>query len=205
MSAYKFVRGAVSIWAKLAYRAEYHGRENEPVGKAFIAFSNHTSFSDPLFTACALKSELYFMAKSDLTKKSRFLKWIFNACHVVTVNRGESDIAALRKSCDVLKNGGCLGIYPEGTRIPAPAPKAENALAGIGLMATRTKVDLLPVTICYGKKNNKPNIFRKVHVYIGKPISYEEYSTVNEHPNSHEIATYSFGKLCEDFEENNHD
>jgi 1-acyl-sn-glycerol-3-phosphate acyltransferase len=204
MSAYKAVRGIVRIYAKFAYRVKFHGRENEPKEGAYIAFSNHTSFSDPLFTASALKRPLYFLAKSDL-QRFRFLKWLFNKCNVVPINRGESDIAALRKTCDIIKGGNCPALYPEGTRIPQAAPKAEDAQAGIGLMATRTKATLLPVTICYGKKRNKPIFFRKVHVYIGKPIPYEEYSTINEHPNSHEIAVYAFSKLCEDFERYNHD
>ena len=203
MNGYKIVRAIVGILAKIFFRVEYHGRENEPTGSGFIAFSNHTSFTDPIFTACAVKQPLYFMAKSDLLK-SKFIRVIFNLCNVVPINRGESDIAALRKTCDIVKSGNNVGIYPQGTRIPQEVPKAEDALAGMGLMATRTKAVLLPVTICYGKKHKKPKLFSKVHVYIGKPIPYEEYSTINEHPNSHEIAIYAFSKLCEDFNKYNH-
>jgi len=203
MKAYKFVRAIARFLAKIFFRVEYHGRENEPAEGGYIAFSNHTSFTDPVFTASALKQPAYFMAKSDLLK-SKFMQVLFKMCNVVTVNRGESDIAALRKTCDIVKSGKNVGIYPQGTRIPQEFPKPEEALAGLGLMATRTKAILLPVTICYGKKNKKPKVFRKVHVYIGKPIPYEEYSTINEHPNSHEIAIYAFSKLCEDFCKYNH-
>lgn len=203
MRAYKFIRAIAKVLAKIIFRVEYHGRENEPKEGGFIAFSNHTSFLDPIFTACAVRQPLYFMAKSDLLK-SRFMQVVFKLCNIVTVHRGESDIAALRKTCDIVKSGNNVGIYPQGTRIPQDCPKPEEALAGIGLMATRTKATLLPVTICYGKKHLKPKLFRKIHVYIGKPISYEEYSTINEHPNSHEIAIYAFTKLCEDFNKHNH-
>lgn len=203
MNGYKFVRGICKAIVKLFFRCEIHGRENEPSESGFIAFSNHTSFYDPLFTAVAVKQTLFFMAKSDLAKHA-LLRWLFKLCNVVTVNRGESDIAALRKTCDIIKSGNNVGIYPQGTRIQQDRPKPEEALAGIGLMAARTKATLLPVTICYGKKNKKPKLFRKVHVYIGKPVPYEEYSTINEHPNSHEIAIYAFSKLCEDFDNNNH-
>ena len=203
MSFYKVVRALALAYAKVVYRVSVHGKENEPIDGPFIVFSNHTSFADPILTACAVKHELSFLAKSDLEKVG-ILRWLFKKCNVVTINRGESDIAALRKSCEIVKHGGCPAIYPEGTRIPQTAPEAEKAQAGIGLMATRTKATLLPVTICYGKKHKKPLAFRKVHVYIGKPISYEEYSTVNEHPNSHDIAVYAFSKLCDDFAKYNH-
>ncbi len=203
MSFYKAIRGLARAYAKVAYRVKVHGKENEPKDGAYIAFSNHTSFSDPIFTAIAVKRDLFFLAKSDLQKVG-ILRWLFKKCNVVTINRGESDIAALRKSCEMIKNGGCPAIYPEGTRIPQECPKGETAQAGIGLMATRTKATLLPITICYGKKHKKPLIFRKVNVYIGKPIPFEEYSAINEHPNSHEIAVYAFSKLCDDFAKNNH-
>ncbi len=203
MKGYRFVRAVVLVFAKLFFRVEFHGRENEPAEGGYIAFSNHTSFYDPIFTASAVKQSLYFMAKSDLAKHA-FMRWLFKLCNVVTVNRGESDIAALRKTCDIVKSGNNVGIYPQGTRIQQEFPKSEEALAGLGLMAARTRATLLPVTICYGKKNLKPNMFRKVHVYIGKPIPYEEYSAINDHPNSHEIAAYAFSKLCADFCEYNH-
>jgi ABC-type glycerol-3-phosphate transport system permease component len=35
--------------------------------------------------------------------------------------------------------------------------------------------------------------------------TFEEYSNINERPNSHEIAKYAFSKLCEDFGKYNHD
>lgn len=203
MNLYKAVRAIAFAYAKVAYRVKIHGRENEPKDGAYIAFSNHTSFSDPIFTAVAVKRPLFFLAKSDLQKVG-VLRWLFKVCNVLTINRGESDIAALRKSCDIIKNGGCPAIYPEGTRIPQDMPKAEAAQAGIGLMATRTKATLLPVTICYGKKHKKPTVFRKVVVYIGKPIPYEEYSAINDRPNSHDISVYAFSKLCDDFAEHNH-
>ena len=147
---------------------------------------------------------MYFMAKSEL-EKVFIMRWFFRWCNVVPIRRGESDIAALRKTCELLNDGKSVGIYPQGTRIPCQSPDPETALAGLGLMASKTKATLLPVTICYGKKNNKPTVFRKVHVYVGKPIPYEEYSSINERPNSKEIATYAFQKLCADFENYNHD
>ncbi len=201
MDFYIFVRGLAKVITKLFYRVEVHGRENEPADGGFIAFSNHTSMIDVAFTAVAVRRPLYFMAKSELTG-SRFLRWVFKVCHVVAINRGESDIAALKKTCALVSEGKCIGIYPQGTRIPTHAPTPESAQAGIGLMATRTKAPLLPVTICYGK-GEKPRLFRKVHVYVEPAITYEEYSTLNERPNSHEIAEYAFSKLCESFGEHN--
>ena len=204
MSAYGIVRGIGMVYSKLFYRIEFHGRENIPDG-ACIAIANHSSFFDPFAVACAIKRQTFFVAKSDLAKNG-FLRWVLKICGAVTINRGESDLAALRKVCDIVNAGNIAGIYPQGTRIPCESPDPETAQAGIGLIAARSKAPMLPIAICYGKKNKKPLIFRKVHVYIGKPVSYEEYAYENgEKANSHYIAKYSFKKVCELFEEHNHD
>lgn len=205
MNGYRVVRGIAGVFAKLFFRVEYVGRENEPAEGGVIAIANHSSFFDPIGVACALKRDVFFMGKSDLLK-FKPMQWIFKLCNVVPVHRGESDIAALRKTCDIVSRGDVNGIFPQGTRIPCDCPDPETALAGIGLIAARTKAPILPVAICYGKKNLKPKVFRKVRVYIGKPIPYEEYSSITEgKPNSHEISKYAFSKVCELFRENNHD
>lgn len=203
MNGYKIARGIGMVYSKLFYRIQFHGRENIPDG-ACIAIANHSSFFDPFAVACAIKRQTYFVAKSDLAKNG-LLRWVLKICGAVTINRGESDLAALRKVCEIVNNGNIAGIYPQGTRIPCETPDPETAQAGIGLIAARSKAPMLPIAICYGKKNKKPMIFRKVHVYIGKPIAYEEYGFVDGgKANSHEIATYSFKKVCELFEEHNH-
>ena len=77
MTLYQVVRGFAYIVAKIGYRAEFYGLENEPKDGGVIVFSNHSSLVDPFFTASAVKRPLHFMAKSDL-QKSRFMKWLFN-------------------------------------------------------------------------------------------------------------------------------
>lgn len=202
MNFYRFVRGAVGIYAKLVYRVKYYGRENEPAEGKLIILSNHSSFSDAIFTACSVKRDISFIAKSTLTKNP-FLNWIFKGCNVITINRGDGDLQALRTACGALDEGKTLGIYPQGTRTHG-APKPEQAMAGVGLMASRSRASLLPVAICCGKnKKGKPCVFRKVRVYVGKPVTYEEYSTISERPSSHEIAEYAFGKVCELYEKYN--
>lgn len=205
MIGYRIVRGVACVYMKLFHRVQVIGRENEPKEGGCIVIANHSSFIDPIAVAVALKRDVYFMGKSDLLDH-KFMQWVFKMCNVIPVHRGESDIAALRKTCDVVNSGNITGIFPQGTRIPCDAPDVETAQAGVGLIAGRTKAPLLPVAICYGKKNKKPIVFRKVRVVVGKPVPYEEYATVNgEKANSHEIAKYAFGKVCEDFAKNNHD
>ncbi len=204
MLGYRIVRGIALTYAKLFYRLEVTGKENEPKEGGCIAIANHSSFFDPIAVAAALKRDVYFMAKSDLERFAP-MRWLFKMCHVTPVRRGESDMAALRKSFDIINNGNIMGVFPQGTRIPCSAPDFETAQAGIGLMAIKTKAPILPVSVCYGKKNRKPTLFRKVKVIIGKPIYYEEYSVIDgEKAGSHEISKAAFKQVCENFTAHNH-
>lgn len=205
MSGYKIIRGIACVYVKLIHRVKVHGAENLPADGNCVIVANHSSFSDPLFVACAFKRQIYFVAKSDLLK-SGFMTWVLKKCDAVTINRGESDLTALRKVCEITNAGNVSGIFPQGTRIPCDSPDPATVQPGVGLIALRAKAPVLPVAICYGK-NKKPTLFKKVHVYVGKPISYEEYSSIGkdgERATSHEVARYCFDKVCDIFAENNH-
>jgi 1-acyl-sn-glycerol-3-phosphate acyltransferase len=95
---------------------------------------------------------------------------------------------------NVIKDGGNVGIFPQGTRTPE-VPKAESALPGTGLIILHTKAPVLPVSII--TKDHKVRPFKKCTVVIGEPVLYEEYSTAG---NSGEAAKYCFKKVCERFE-----
>ncbi len=204
MSGYGFVRFVAGVYGKIVHRMEFHGKENVPSEGGCIIIANHASFSDPLSVACGIKRQIHFVAKSDLLKTG-FMRWVLGVCDAVTINRGESDLAALRKVCEIVNDGRIAGIFPQGTRIPCDAPDVKTAQPGIGLIALKSKAPIVPVAICYGKKNKKPTVFRKIHVYIGEPIPYEEYAFADgERLGSHEIAENAFSKVCELFAENNH-
>ena len=204
VKTFRAARAVTNFLAKILYRVSYYGRENDDGEGICIVLSNHTSFTDPVFTANAVKKrDLVFIAKESLTGHGLFGKFLL-ACNVIPIRRGESDIQALRTACGALGEGKSLAIYPQGTRMPGVGPLPEQAMAGLGLMASRSKASLLPVAICYGKnRRGKPSVFRKVRVFVGKPIPYSEYSARNERPNSHEIAEYAFGKVCDLFNEHN--
>ncbi|MBO4452771.1 MAG: 1-acyl-sn-glycerol-3-phosphate acyltransferase [Clostridia bacterium] len=202
MSFYRVARFATGLYLKVFYRVKYVGRENVPDTGAAIIMSNHSSFADALFTANAVKRDITFIARSSLTK-NKVVDFIFRLCHVITVNRGESDMQAMRKSCAVLAEEKCFGIYPQGTRLPGP-PLPDQAMAGIGLIASRSKAPVVPVAICPGNnKKRKPCLFRKVTVVVGKPVPCEEYTGFSDRPNSREIASYTFSKVCDLYNEYN--
>ena len=195
MSFYKVAKSISKPFVKLLFRVTVIGKENEPEGN-YLLCANHSSFADPLLTACFLKNKIRFISRKSLTDNS-FLSWIFRNVCVITVDRDKPDLASLRTVISACKNGDCIGIFPQGTRVRRTVPESEQAMSGAGLIAAQCKIPVLPVSVV--TKRLMPGIFRKTYVIIGKPIMPEEYLGDGERTKK-EISEYMFEKVCVPFE-----
>lgn len=198
---YWFIKFTLMPILRLIYLISVEGKENEPE-TAYIACANHSSFVDPLLLAVALKRQQRFVARSTLIR-FKFFEWIFNKGGVITIKRGKSDVAAVRAIIKSIKEGDCVGIFPQGTRKKGLIPVPKQAEAGLGLIAASTEVPVLPVSIV--TKRLKPGIFRRTRIIIGKPIFASEYMNFIENPRKKEIAEYCFSFVCKPFGSENND
>src|SRR6266705_5802683 len=93
------------------------GTENVPRRGPLIICPNHSATLDPpMVPAFVPRGDTWSMAKSEYFRNPG-LAFIFGAYHAFPVVRHTADRAALRRSFDLLKAGGALIIYPEGTRV----------------------------------------------------------------------------------------
>lgn len=161
------------------------GRERLPAeGGLFCA--NHTGMSDPLCLILSLgfKWNLHVMAKAELMRVP-VLGWILKQIGIFGVERGKSDINAIKTAMKFLKNGESVLIFPEGTRIKNGVDKdghASEAKAGAAMLAVRTGTWMIPVFI-----PEKKRWFRVTKIVIGEPYkpcvegrkgSTEEYQQI---------------------------
>lgn len=193
MSFYGFARAVVGPLFRVLYRVRIVGRENEPKEGAYLSVANHISFSDPVFVAIALKRKQRFIAKQELTSHA-VLRLVFRIFDVLTVQEGESNLAAFRAAIGTLREGRCIGIFPQGKRIPHEDPLPEQAMGGLMVIANGAKAGILPVSIV--TKKNKPRLFRRVTVIIGEPIPYESYHAVEKESGRNQAAAHCFAAVC---------
>ena len=132
---YAILRVLFCLYFKLFFRAEIIGRENMPREGAVILAANHMSNWDPPFLACFLFRPVSYMAKVELFKNPIFGAAI-TKCHAFPVKRGGADKSAIKTAVNVLKEGRCLGLFPEGTR--SRDGHLKKAEAGVGLIAALT-------------------------------------------------------------------
>ena len=123
------------------------GQEKVPPSGPLIIACNNRSNADPpaLFSFLAL-----VRLPNTIAKKELFSIWPlgyflprWGAIPVDRVREG-GDLGALRGCLAALKRGGCLAIFPEGTRAKGQALKPKS---GVALMAHKTGAPVLCVRI----------------------------------------------------------
>ena len=165
---YTLARVVAAIGSHTLFPVKYHNRENFDLQGPYIAMSNHNSALDPLILAYPCKQyELRFVGKKELAS-NKFTAWLLNkGLHMITVDRHNSDLAAMRQFIKTLRDGYVLGIFPEGTRHHEDL--MSEVETGAAVLALRAKVPIVPVYI-----SSKPRLFRVNHVYIGQPMPLDD-------------------------------
>ena len=180
---------------RVLFRIHAHGVENEPKDKPYILVSNHVCNADPVLICASIKNQQpHFMAKKELFKIP-LLRGLIRALGAFPVDRKGNDVATIKKCIQMLKDGMCIGMFPQGHRRKKVNPRDTEVKNGASMLAVRAEVQVLP---CYIKmKNNQWAPFRRVDIYVGEPISFEELAYDPEAKGEYaRISAYIFDKIC---------
>ena len=137
---YRFARAIVWAVLKVFFPSRVIGAHNIPAEGPVLLCCNHVSMLDPLFLACSTKRQITYLAKKELFGNA-FTNWLFRALGMVPVDRGASDIQALRTCLEVLAGGGLLGIFPQGHRYRQD--ESREIQNGAAMMALRSKATVI--------------------------------------------------------------
>lgn len=156
----------VWIFMRIFHPWKAVGVENIPEGAALMC-GNHTSLGDPFYVVCCLgrKRQTHVMAKAEAMRWP-VIGFLLKKAGIFGVNRGKSDIAAVKEAMRVLREGEKLLMFPEGTRVREG--EISEAHTGAAMLSSRTGTPLVPVYI-----SPKKRIFRKTTVVFGEPYHPE--------------------------------
>lgn len=154
---------------KLIFRTKVIGYENIPQEGSLIVAANHMSNWDPPFLGTFLGRPISYMAKEELFKNPIFAVAI-RALNVFPVKRGSADKTAIKHAIKLLKDGQCLGIFPEGTR--SKTGKIGKAESGVGMIAAMTKAPVLPALIINTNKIFGEKLFPQLKVVYGQSMYF---------------------------------
>ncbi|MDO8472981.1 MAG: lysophospholipid acyltransferase family protein [Dehalococcoidia bacterium] len=146
------------------------GRENLPRRGGLVVVSNHLRMSDIPLLAASVPRKLVFVGKKQLWDKLAF-RTLGNWYDCFSIDRATVDTKALRRSLKVLKDGGALLIFPEGTR--SLDGRLQQGHPGAALIAMHADVPILPVAVTgTDKADGATWLWRRprLTITIGKPF-----------------------------------
>lgn len=159
---YKFARPILKFLVFILYRPKIVGKENIPKDSGIIIAGNHTNNFDCILLIASTKRCIHFLAKDSLYKGIK--KPLFKNMGIIPVNRKIKNPQAVSTSEEVLKRGGTIGIFPEGT-INRTKDIIMPFKMGAVKMASDTNSYIIPFSI-----TGKYKIFNnKLTLTYGKP------------------------------------
>lgn len=131
--AYRAVITASTPIVRWWGRLEVCGLEHLPESGPVLLSANHDSYWDPIAIGVAARSrrQIHALAKSSLWK-TKPVAWVLDGMGQIPIERGTGDTGAMERAIEGLRNGICIGVFPEGTR---SLGRELRARSGIGRLA----------------------------------------------------------------------
>jgi 1-acyl-sn-glycerol-3-phosphate acyltransferase len=166
MTFYGFIRGLCGLVFRVGWRMRVYGAENLPATGAVIVAANHRSYFDPPAVGAGARRPLHYMAKEELFSIP-LLGPLIGQLNAFPIDRSRGDVAAIRRSLDILARGNALLIFPEGGRNRGGEAKGQ---LGTALLAARSGAPVVPV---YVGGTQKLRAFDRMTVTFGKPLHFD--------------------------------
>src|SRR6201996_8413794 len=134
----------VAWWGRLRVT----GLELLPLEGPLLVVGDHDSYWDTVTTGIAAmpRRQIRALAKSSM-RKNGLVGAVLTGMGQIPIERGSGDGGALDRAIEELRNGACIGIYPEGTR---SLGRALRARGGIGHLAQAVPETTIVGVACNG-------------------------------------------------------
>ncbi|MEE9191922.1 MAG: lysophospholipid acyltransferase family protein [Candidatus Aerophobetes bacterium] len=169
---YYFLWGLTLIIFKVSFKIKIRGKGNIPSKGPAVVASNHLSYLDPIVLGLITPRRMNFIAKEELFGNSLF-RALITQLGAFPLKRERFDRAGYERALAILREGGILILFPEGTR--AQHGKPGHLRQGAVRIALRAGVPLVPIVIA-GTDSILPRGKRtirlgKIRVEVGKPLA----------------------------------
>lgn len=151
-----------------AFRIRWHHRRRVPAAGPVVLVANHSSLLDGPLLFGMLGRRSVFLVKQEMFRG--VAGWALPRIGQLAVRRGEADRTPLSAATAVLRGGGLVGVFPEGTRGTGDVAAAQG---GAAWLARTTGAAVLPV-VCRGTRRPAGAGRRwrpRVDVLVGEPVA----------------------------------
>ena len=161
---YKIIKPILGTLYRLYYNPKIIGKENIPKEGSILIVGNHKHIMDQCNIIISTKRVVHYMAKKEYFDNKK-VAWFFKAAGCISVDRSKKDEDAKAAALNVLKEGGAIGLFPEGTRNRTDAFLLPFKFGAVS-MAKKTDSYLVPFGISGDYKFRSKNLV----IRIGKPF-----------------------------------
>jgi 1-acyl-sn-glycerol-3-phosphate acyltransferase len=142
-------------------RMHVEGLDALPRSGPVLLAGNHDSNMDPVAVGVAARKhrQVRALAKASLWDV-RGLGPVLNGMGQIPILRGEGDTGALDRAVEALRDGVCIGVFPEGTRSLGRTMRARSGIGRLAEAVPETRIVCVAVTgtVGYAKFPKRPRV-----------------------------------------------
>jgi 1-acyl-sn-glycerol-3-phosphate acyltransferase len=121
------------------------GLEHLPGSGPYIIAANHHNYLDGVVLGSAVPPPIAFLVMPRVWRATPLHPFLHRHIGSIPVDLDRPDPGALRRALDALAAGRVIGIFPEGPF--SLRGRLEQGLPGVGLLALRSRVPVVPAGI----------------------------------------------------------
>ena len=141
----RVLRFLIRVLLRLVARIEIRGKENVPLTGGMILSSNHIGILDIIMVYYGIERTDIFIPVAEKWERYGWIKWLGKQLNFLFIDRYNPDLKAMRKMINLMKEGKCLVIAPEGTR--SRTGGLIEGKPGVAYLAARSGFPVVPVAI----------------------------------------------------------
>lgn len=158
------------------YDVHVHHPERFPATGPVVVAGNHIGFIDGPLMAIFAPRPVHALSKQEMF--SGALGVFLRASGQIRLDRFHTDPAAVRTALRVLRDDGCVGVFPEGTRGPGDLERFHSGAAYLALV---TGAPVVPLTFLGsrdpgGSSGSLPSKGARIDVVVGEPMAVDAVS-----------------------------
>ncbi len=142
-------RAAMTVCRPLGHwgRLRVEGLEALPESGPVLVVGNHDSYWDPVLIGLAARRrrQIRALAKSSLWRVPG-LGPVLNGMGQIPIERGTGDAAAMQNAIEALRQGSCIGVFPEGTTSRGRTLRARSGVGRLALAVPEARLVLVGIT-----------------------------------------------------------
>ncbi len=141
-----------------------------------VIVANHSSYLDPAIVGSTCPRQCHFFARESLRRIPLVGRWMA-AVGTVFVDRDAPATAALQQLLDVLREGGAVIVFPEGTR--SVDGRVAPFKRGVLLLVKKTGATVVPAGVrgsfeAFPRGRRFPRLFRRCSIAYGAEMRADE-------------------------------